>query len=159
MTEQMAIEYLLNRYLVVGSPVNPPKEECEKQNAVIDMAIQAIEKQSMVNEILNELKQYRAVGTVEEIQTAMKYMRIAKMHGTVGKAIDACAEYESIGTVEELQALKEKKAFKPVHVKYVINSNGRKKHTMYCRNCGKFSARVYARDKFCRKCGCEIDWE
>ena len=35
-------------------------------------------------------------------------MRIAKMHGTTGKVIDACAEYETIGTVEELQALKEK---------------------------------------------------
>lgn len=68
MTEQMAIEYLLNRYLVVGSPVNPPKEECEKHNAVIDMAIQALEKQSMVNEVLNELKQYREIGTVEELQ-------------------------------------------------------------------------------------------
>jgi len=39
-----AQEYLLNRYLVVGSPVNPPKEECEKHNAVLDMAIQALEE-------------------------------------------------------------------------------------------------------------------
>lgn len=45
MTENEAKEYLLNRYLVVGSPVNPPKEECEKHNAVLDMAIQALEKQ------------------------------------------------------------------------------------------------------------------
>ena len=75
MTEQMAIEYLLNRYLVVGSPVNPPKEECEKHNAVIDMAIQALEKQSMVNEILNELKQYRAIGTVEELQALKENQR------------------------------------------------------------------------------------
>ena len=91
MTEQMAIEYLLNRYLVVGSPVNPPKEECEKQNAVIDMAIQALEKQSMINEILNEMwqlneiaKGYCEVGTLEEFK-----------------------QYRAIGTVEELQALKE----------------------------------------------------
>lgn len=39
-----AQEYLLNRYLVVGSPVNPPKEECEKHNAVLDIAIQALEE-------------------------------------------------------------------------------------------------------------------
>lgn len=75
MTEQMAIEYLLNRYLVVGSPVNPPKEECEKHNAVLDMAIKALEKQSMINEILNEMwalneisKDYSAIGTLEEFK-------------------------------------------------------------------------------------------
>lgn len=45
MTEIEAKEYLLNRYLVVGSPLNPPKEECEKHNKVIDMAIEALEKQ------------------------------------------------------------------------------------------------------------------
>lgn len=44
MTEKEAIEYLKNRYLVVGSPLNPPNEECEKHNAVIDMAIKALEK-------------------------------------------------------------------------------------------------------------------
>ena len=44
MTEKEAIEYLKSRYLVVGSPLNPPKEECERHNAVIDMAIHALEK-------------------------------------------------------------------------------------------------------------------
>lgn len=44
MTNREAIEYLSNKYLVIGSPVNPPKEECEKHNAVIDMAIEALEK-------------------------------------------------------------------------------------------------------------------
>ena len=41
MTEKDVIEYLKNRYLVVGSPLNPQKEECERHNAVIDMAIKA----------------------------------------------------------------------------------------------------------------------
>lgn len=44
MTEIEAKEYLLNRYLVVGSPLNPPREECEKHNKVIDMAIEAFNK-------------------------------------------------------------------------------------------------------------------
>lgn len=44
MTEKDVIEYLKNRYLVVGSPLNPPKEECKRHNAVIDMAIKALEK-------------------------------------------------------------------------------------------------------------------
>ena len=160
MTEQMAIEYLLNRYLVVGSPVNPPKEECEKQNAVIDMAIQALEKQSMVNEILNELQQYRAIGTVEEIQTAMKYMRIAKMHGTVGKVIDACVEYESIGTVEELQALKEKSVAKKAEIyTTTVSCMGRDAEidVYCCPSCGIHLGLVDETEQFeqqyCQNCG------
>ena len=44
MTEKDVIEYLKNRYLVVGSPLNPTKEECKRNNAVIVMAIKALEK-------------------------------------------------------------------------------------------------------------------
>lgn len=45
MTAKEAIEYLSDRYLVVGSRCNPSKEECEKHNKVVDMAIIAIDKQ------------------------------------------------------------------------------------------------------------------
>lgn len=44
MTEREALEYLKNRYLVVGSPLNPPKEACERHNEAIDKAIKALEK-------------------------------------------------------------------------------------------------------------------
>ena len=44
MTKGEALEYLKSRYLVAGSPLNPPAEECERHNAVIDMAIKALEK-------------------------------------------------------------------------------------------------------------------
>ena len=44
MTEKDVIEYLKNRYLVAGSPLNPPTEECERHNAVVDMAIKALER-------------------------------------------------------------------------------------------------------------------
>ena len=41
------------------------------------MAIQALEKQSMVNEILNELREYSSIGTVEEFK-ALKEKSVAK---------------------------------------------------------------------------------
>ena len=44
MTRKEALEYLKRCYLVVGSPLNPPREECERHNAVIVMAIKALEK-------------------------------------------------------------------------------------------------------------------
>lgn len=43
MTEREALKYLKNRYLVAGSPLNPPKEACERHNEAIDMAIKALE--------------------------------------------------------------------------------------------------------------------
>lgn len=58
MTVNEAIEYLNNHYLAVGHILNPPKEECENHNSVMDMAIQALE----------EIQQYRSIGTVEEFK-------------------------------------------------------------------------------------------
>lgn len=62
MKENEAIEYLQNRYLVVGSPANPPKEECEKHNEVVEMAINALE----------EVQKYRAIGTLEECRESVE---------------------------------------------------------------------------------------
>lgn len=59
MLENEAIEYLNNHCLAVGHILNPPKKECEHHNSVMDMAIQALE----------EIQQYRAIGTVEEFKT------------------------------------------------------------------------------------------
>lgn len=45
MTNQEAIEYLNNHYLVEGSHVNPSIEECKKHNTVMDMDIEALKNQ------------------------------------------------------------------------------------------------------------------
>jgi hypothetical protein len=39
-----------------------------EQKKAFEMAIQALEKQSMVNEILHELREYSAIGTIEEFK-------------------------------------------------------------------------------------------
>ena len=62
MNENEAIEYLQSRYLAVGSRVNPPKEECERHNEVVDMAIKALE----------EVQQYWAIGTPEECRKSVE---------------------------------------------------------------------------------------
>lgn len=54
-----------------------------------------------VAEYLEELRQYRAIGKVEEIKRMQRYSALAKKHSTIGQVIDSCAEYEAIGTVEE----------------------------------------------------------
>ena len=115
----------------------------------IDMAIQAIE----------EVQAYRAIGTVEELKTAMLYVSLAKKHGTVGKAIDACAEYESIGTIEEFKALKEKN--EPKKLNNSLEEDG--KIGGYCPNCNgtvliqKTFLRT-SKGKCCDWCGQKLDW-
>ena len=70
-----------------------------------DLAIKA--KQTAIN-ALEEVQQYRAIGTLEELKEAMKYVWLVKKHGTIGKALEECAEYESIGTPEECRAAVER---------------------------------------------------
>ena len=149
MTENEAKEYLLNRYLVVGSPANPPKEECEKHNDVLDVAIYALEA----------IQAYRAIGTVEGYKRAVEVSK---------ENYYLCAEYkarlkkfEAIGTVEEFKALKEKN--KPKKAKEnlvdveVYNSGGftKKEVRKYCPVCKA----GLTREKYCYHCGQKLDWQ
>ena len=66
------------------------------------------EAKKMSIKALEEVQQYRAIGTVEELIRGKRYMNIAKHHGTIGQVIDECVAYESIGTPEECRAAVEK---------------------------------------------------
>ena len=61
MTENDAIKYLNSHYLAVGHILNPPKEECEYHNSVMDMAIKSLEEIQQYREteqkILEQLKE------------------------------------------------------------------------------------------------------
>lgn len=61
------------------------------------------EKADTILAMVQELEQYRAIGTLEELKAAMKYVYLAKRHGTVGQVIENCVKYEEIGTPEEFQ--------------------------------------------------------
>lgn len=105
---------------------------------------------------LEELQQYRAIGTPEELITAMKYVRLAKAHKTVGRAIEECAKYEEIGTLEECRAAVEKqKAKKPMHVTDSYSGYQKhKEHVGYCPDCGHQVEEPYG----CPNCLRKIDW-
>lgn len=102
---------------------------------------------------LGELPQYRAIGTVEELETASKYLQLVKKHGTVGKTIEECAEYEGIGTVEECREAMEKQRRKIVKNQYGTNYVLK---AGYCPVCG---CGVTARWDYCQCCGQKLDWE
>ncbi len=200
MSENEAIEYLQNRYLVVECPANPPKEECEKHNAVMDMAIKALEEVrqyralekrlsdmfrgsltlgAVVDDLELALKEpdsphpmnariltykesadwdaYRAIGTVEELAQATKYMRLAKQHGIIGNVIDKCAEYEAIGTVEECRAAMEKQKAKRPDYEGDGYADGQLVYdTWICPCCGKRYEVDYDNYDYCPNCGQKI---
>lgn len=115
-----------------------------------------IQGYEMAINALKEIQKYRKIGTVEEFEQAKKYIKLAKIHGTVGQVIDACAEYEEIGTVEECRAAVEKqKAKKPMHVtNSYFGYQKHKEHVGYCPDCGHQVKEPYG----CPNCLRKIDW-
>ena len=94
MTREEAIK-MLKQLVNMLSDDFGDSELCEE---ALQMAIKALE----------EVQQYRAIGTPEELKAAMKYVYLAKKHGTVGQVIENCVKYEAIGTPEECKAAVEK---------------------------------------------------
>jgi predicted nucleic-acid-binding Zn-ribbon protein len=95
----------------------------------------------MMVKCLEELEQYRAIGTVEHIKLTFELCN----------GLDCMVKmYESIGTIEELQALKEKN--EPAKV---IEYNTTHFVHWQCGNCG---AEFYSGQLFCDDCGHPADW-
>lgn len=107
---------------------------------------------------LGELPQYRAIGTVEELETASKYLRLVKMCGTVGKVIEECAEYEEIGTPEECRAAVEQQIPKRPTLCKSDEQTIRYTADYRCPKCnGMFTGTGIA--NYCYHCGQKLDWE
>ena len=94
---------------------------------------------------LEEIQQYRALGTVEEILKEFNIQRdiIATQHETL-------KEYRNLGTVEELRVARDKQVAKKMIIRS-DNGNLRKS----CGNCACF---VLPASRYCSKCGWKLDW-
>ena len=109
----------------------------------------------------NELEQYRAIGTVEEIKSVKKYIDLKRRCGTPTNTIDLCAEYIAIGTVEECREAREKqkpqKPFKGADFMVVRGDDGSRiwESDYICHECGMGITREYI---CCPYCGTYIDW-
>jgi len=135
MTEQEMLEELDDIWTFGHEPT-------DRQREAVSMAMDALE----------ELKQYREIGTVEEIKRMQRYSALAKKHDTIGRAIEACAGYEEIGTVEECrEAVEKQKACVPKRKMMISPVGG---WTAYCK-CGTM---VQSYEKYCSNCGQELDW-
>ncbi len=93
----------------------------------------------MAIKALEEIQQYRAIGTVEEVKRMQRYSALAKKHSTIGQVIDSCAEYEAIGTVEECREARERQtAKKPLNIRLLETSG------VHCGICPVCKNPVYA---------------
>lgn len=118
MTENEAIEELQNSINLAKMCTQNYERKREIQG--YEMAIEALKEVQQyrkhgitVENVLNNMRdlaaaenlieEYRAIGTLEELKAAMKYVYLAKRHGTVGQVIENCVKYEEIGTPEEFQ--------------------------------------------------------
>lgn len=123
MTENEAIEKLQNSIDLAKMCTQNYERKREIQG--YEMAIEALKEvqqykkhgitvESALNNMRdlaaaeNLIEEYRAIGTLEELKAAMKYVYLAKRYGTVGQVIENCVKYEEIGTPEEFQEAMEK---------------------------------------------------
>ena len=114
----------------------------------IDMAIKAIE----------EIQQYRAIGTVEELEARKKSTLSAMELADIWCILEDLKKYSAIGTIEEFKALKEKSVAKNPDYEgdgcwdghIVID-------TWICPNCEKHYEVDYDDYDYCPNCGQHID--
>ena len=129
----------------------------EPEDYAIEEAIKALE----------EVQQYRDIGTVEECKELASMVNMAERN-ELAKAIDEWLKYNKIGTVEECREAREKQIPKKpkdsLKIDPVIDGNGAyvdADTTVYllCPNCGEMVGIDENVDKFCRECGQAIDTE
>ena len=141
MTENEAVEIIGLHY---GEYYMP-----KKMKEAFDMAITALE----------EIQQYRAIGTVEECKELASIIKKAESN-ELAKVIDEWIKYKKIGTVEECRKATEKQKPK----KCIEDSCP--DHTHYkCPSCGKIQKTKYDNSTFgcilnnCSNCGQALEVE
>lgn len=142
MTENEAIERIRDHFEVHHHDNRP--------HPLLDEAV------GMAINALEEVQQYRQIGSVELFAETKKLSDLTKKCGTIGKVFDECAEYAAIGTVEECREAVEKQTAKKVKSIFQVKDGdnyigliGR------CPCCGD----ILEEDTVYCDCGQRLDWE
>ncbi len=137
MTENEAIE-AIQFDLKIGGEIHS-----QVLHNAVDVAVQALE----------EVQQYRTIGTLEELQD---------MKSNYFEALSDWRQYRKIGTMEECRTAIEKQIPKKPIFDYNLSDTLSKFHCE-CGNAIKVSHDVGIMDNnnapnYCSKCGCRLDW-
>ena len=110
----------------------------QEAKVILDVRISRFDHAEDVNEALEiakqaleEIQQYRKIGTVEECRTLASIVNKVERN-ELAKIIDEWLEYSKIGTVEECQEAREKQAQKDLE----FRGDG-EEQLFLCPNCGQ----------------------
>lgn len=123
-------------------------ENCKKEIEACEIAVKALE----------DVQQYRAIGTPDELQTMKEHGGFTGVElANIAAMQMKLKEYEAIGTPEEFQALKDRLIAKKVSLRHVRKFDGFDDGE--CPTCGESVSRDFdGTDIFCSECGQKLDW-
>ena len=114
---------------------------------------------------LEELEQYRAIGTVEEIKEILQIISEGQddvdesgiSTGLLHTLLEY-AEYAKIGTVEECQQARERQIAKKVNNRTLLRDLNGNPYAVRgdCPNCGNVN--LVSSANYCNACGQKLDW-
>lgn len=112
----------------------------------VGLKLKSYEAEDMAIQALEEIQQYRAIGTVEGYERAIQSS--IENYNLYREYKAKVQEYEAIGTIEELQELKRKSvAKKPIK---------RTRFNLTVFSCPTCNAGLYSYQRFCDECGQSI---
>lgn len=147
------IERITNNFLDV------PMNELRKANKEIKMCNISISS-------LEEIQQYRAIGTVDEIKEILQIVSEGQddvdesgiSMGLLHTLLEY-AEYKKIGTVEECREAREKQRGRKVNNRKLLRDFNKTPYSVRgdCPNCGSVGLLSMNTD-YCNACGQKLDW-
>ena len=109
------------------------------------------EQYEHISKLFEELKAYRAIGTIDQINEVIHFLDLENDNGLIND-MTLLNQYRAIGTIEEFKGLKEKSmARKPRFYA----------HNYYCTECNNLVGNdefEWQRFLYCDKCGQKLDW-
>ena len=117
----------------------------------INACLQCAEEHEQLAEWLEEIQQYRAIGTVEEIKKVVRFLSMDNDNGII-EDLQLLNQYQLIGTVEECREAMEKQKEMKTGEPYM---NGYGNTKAECLNC---HCTVMYPSNYCKFCGQKLDW-
>ena len=136
------------------------QEVCEECPAYLEGGIACREVARAAISALEELQQYREIGTVEELKQLKEILPYLKScRQSLDNVVKRCNEYEQIGTVEECrEAMEKRKPKKPYHEEW-IGIDGVPYDLCPNANCRKNIYTTSSKISYCEHCGQAITWD
>lgn len=164
MTENEAFKFIGQAVIESGKALEALqniKSEAERIGKIgeyyanLDNCVKEIEACRVAMIALDEIQEYRAIGTVEEIEATIKNLNKVLLEHK-----DKLAPYVNIGTIEEFKALKEKSvAKKPIILDRRCENVEEVCIEWKCPVCGLNVIEEPPCQEYCQRCGNKLDWE